>query len=92
MKLQAWLLYLAGARGKFYLLLSCTNVCVQYLKYNNNIDKSSLSKKYFKFIKLFSNPGGGKDRVELFIERARKNIVAARDSLATVINILDLKS
>ncbi|MGK3740151.1 MAG: hypothetical protein ACI90V_006999 [Bacillariaceae sp.] len=39
-----------------------------------------------------SNPGGGKDRVELFIERSRKNIVAARNSLATVIDILDLKS
>ena len=48
MKLQAWLLYLAGARGKFYLLLSSTNVCIQYLKYdNNNIDKSSLFQKIF---------------------------------------------
>lgn len=38
-----------------------------------------------------SNPGGGKDRVELFIERSRLNIVAARNSLATIIDILDLK-
>lgn len=38
-----------------------------------------------------ANPGGGKDRVELFIERARKNVVAAYESLGTVIKILDLK-
>jgi hypothetical protein len=37
-----------------------------------------------------ANPGGGKDRVELFIERARKNVIVARDSLATVIEILGL--
>lgn len=34
--------------------------------------------------------GGGKDRVELFIERARKNVVASRNSLKTVIDILNL--
>lgn len=37
-----------------------------------------------------ANPGGGKDRVELFIERAKKNVVASRNSLKTVIDILDL--
>jgi len=34
--------------------------------------------------------GGGKDRVELFIERARKNVIDSRDSLATVIEILGI--
>lgn len=38
-----------------------------------------------------ANPGGGKDRVEYFIERAKKNVVDARDSLAKVIGILQLK-
>ena len=38
-----------------------------------------------------ANPGGGKDRVELFIERAKKNVVTSRDCLATVMNILDIK-
>lgn len=38
-----------------------------------------------------ANPGGGKDRVELFIERARKNVSDARDSLATVVDILQIK-
>jgi hypothetical protein len=38
-----------------------------------------------------SNPGGGKDRVDLFIERSRNNVIVARDSLETVIKILDLK-
>mmetsp|Transcript_15654 Transcript_15654/g.28465 ORF Transcript_15654/g.28465 Transcript_15654/m.28465 type:complete len:266 (-) Transcript_15654:2378-3175(-) len=38
-----------------------------------------------------SNPGGGKDRVALFIERSRKDVVECRDSLATIIRILDLK-
>lgn len=38
-----------------------------------------------------ANPGGGKDRVELFIERAKKNVIDARDSLSTVIDICELK-
>jgi hypothetical protein len=38
-----------------------------------------------------SNPGGGKDRVKLFIERSKTMVVQSRDSLATVIDILDLK-
>jgi hypothetical protein len=37
-----------------------------------------------------ANPGGGKDRVELFIERAKNNVIQARDSLATIVNILDI--
>lgn len=38
-----------------------------------------------------ANPGGGKDRVELFIERARKNVIVSKESLETVIRILDIK-
>lgn len=38
-----------------------------------------------------ANPGGGKDRVELFIERAKKNVIVSKESLATVIEILGLK-
>jgi hypothetical protein len=38
-----------------------------------------------------ANPGGGKDRVQLFIERARKNVIDSRDSLAVVIDILGLQ-
>mmetsp|Transcript_8159 Transcript_8159/g.17594 ORF Transcript_8159/g.17594 Transcript_8159/m.17594 type:complete len:234 (-) Transcript_8159:2399-3100(-) len=37
-----------------------------------------------------ANPGGGKDRVELFIERAKKNVINSRNSLKTVIDILEL--
>jgi len=37
-----------------------------------------------------SNPGGGKDRVELFIERAKKNVEASRNSLKIIIDILEL--
>ena len=37
-----------------------------------------------------ANPGGGKDRVEYFIERAKKNVSDARDSLKAVIDILKL--
>lgn len=37
-----------------------------------------------------ANPGGGKDRVELFLERAKKNVIDARDSLATVIDIIKI--
>ena len=38
-----------------------------------------------------ANPGGGKDRVQLFIERARNNVVQARDSLSTMVDIFELK-
>ena len=38
-----------------------------------------------------ANPGGGKDRVQLFIERAKNNVIVSRDSLKTVIDILELK-
>mmetsp|Transcript_39534 Transcript_39534/g.114441 ORF Transcript_39534/g.114441 Transcript_39534/m.114441 type:complete len:209 (+) Transcript_39534:76-702(+) len=38
-----------------------------------------------------ANPGGGKDRVEVFIERAKKNVIVSKESLATVIEILGLK-
>jgi hypothetical protein len=37
-----------------------------------------------------ANPGGGKDRVELFIERARKSVTDARDSLVTIVEILEI--
>jgi|EP00970_Alexandrium_tamarense_P020445 hypothetical protein len=37
-----------------------------------------------------ANPGGGKDRVRLFIERAKKNVIVSRDSLKTVMDILEL--
>jgi hypothetical protein len=35
-----------------------------------------------------ANPGGGKDRVALYIERSRKNVIDAREALRTVIAIL----
>ena len=38
-----------------------------------------------------ANPGGGKDRVDLFIERSKKQIATAKDSLGTVIKILGLQ-
>lgn len=38
-----------------------------------------------------ANPGGGKDRVRQFIERSRNNVVASRDSLKAVLDILNLK-
>jgi len=37
-----------------------------------------------------ANPGGGKDVVEAYIERAKSNVTAARDALATCVRILDL--
>jgi len=38
----------------------------------------------------YLHSGGGKDRVEFYIERSKDNIIAARDSLATIMKILDL--
>eukprot|EP00980_Cylindrotheca_fusiformis_P006691 scaffold1398_cov116-Cylindrotheca_fusiformis.AAC.8 len=39
-----------------------------------------------------ANPGGGKDRVKLFIERSKNNVIKSRDSLKTVIDILKLEA
>ena len=38
-----------------------------------------------------ANPGGGKDRVEYFIERSKNNVKESRDELAKAVKILDLK-
>jgi len=38
-----------------------------------------------------ANPGGGQDRIELFIERSKQYVIATRDGLGTIIKILDLK-
>ena len=38
-----------------------------------------------------ANPGGGKDRVEMFIERSRKQVETAKDSLGTAIKLLGLE-
>ena len=38
-----------------------------------------------------ANPGGGKDRVELFIERARQDVVSAQKNLGIMADVLDLK-
>jgi hypothetical protein len=38
-----------------------------------------------------SNPGGGKDRIDLFIERSRKQVESAKDNLGTAIKILGLQ-
>ncbi len=38
-----------------------------------------------------ANPGGGKDRIDLFIERSRNYVKVTRDGLGTIIKILDLK-
>jgi len=37
-----------------------------------------------------ANPGGGKDRIEIYIERSKKDVIACHKSLATAIRILDL--
>jgi hypothetical protein len=38
-----------------------------------------------------ANPGGGKDRVELFIERARNDVLTAQKNLGVMVDVLDLK-
>ena len=38
-----------------------------------------------------ANPGGGKDRIELFIERSKRYVITTRDGLGTVMKILDIK-
>lgn len=38
-----------------------------------------------------ANPGGGKDRIDLFIERSKLFVTATRDGLGAVIKILDLQ-
>ena len=37
-----------------------------------------------------ANPGGGKDRVIAFLERSKNDVIACRNALGTVIQILDI--
>ena len=37
-----------------------------------------------------TNPSGGKDRIEIFIEQTKKDVIDTRSSLATVICISNL--
>ena len=37
-----------------------------------------------------ANPGGGKDRVAMFIERSKKDVIEAKDALTTVKRILNI--
>lgn len=39
-----------------------------------------------------ANPGGGKDRIEFFIERSKKQVETARDSLGIVMKLLKIES
>lgn len=39
-----------------------------------------------------ANPGGGKDRIEFFIERSKKQVETARDSLGVVMKLLNIES
>lgn len=39
-----------------------------------------------------ANPGGGKDTIDRYIEKAKKNLVIAKNSLGAIIKILDLQS
>ncbi|GMH60706.1 hypothetical protein TrVE_jg11165 [Triparma verrucosa] len=38
-----------------------------------------------------SNPGGGKDRIELFIERSKKDVINCQANLKVIAEILDIK-
>jgi hypothetical protein len=39
-----------------------------------------------------ANPGGGKDRIEFFIERSKRQVETARDSLGVVLKLLNIES
>jgi hypothetical protein len=38
-----------------------------------------------------ANPGGGKDRIDYFIERAKRDVTEARDALGTIVSILQIE-
>lgn len=38
-----------------------------------------------------ANPGGGKDRIEMFIERSKNNLIESRDSLKEILRILNVE-
>ncbi len=38
-----------------------------------------------------ANPGGGKDRIDLFIERSKMFVTTTKEGLGTIIKILNLK-
>lgn len=38
-----------------------------------------------------ANPGGGKDNIDRYIEKSKKNLIVAKNSLEKIVDLLDLK-
>lgn len=64
-----------------------------YLEAMENLLQNAEEASSMAFVSSWgeANPGGGKDRVQLFIERAKNNVIVSKKSLETVIEILGIK-
>ncbi len=69
------------------------DVEIDYMEAMETFNEKSEEASNIAFVSSWgeANPGGGKDRVELFIERSRTLVVKSRDSLGTCIDLLGLK-
>lgn len=67
---------------------------VDYLEATENLLQNAEEANSMAFISSWgeANPGGGKDRVILFIERAKNNVIVSKQSLETVMDILGIKA
>ncbi len=69
------------------------DVEIDYMEAMETFNEKSEEASNIAFVSSWgeANPGGGKDRVELFIERSKKLVMTSRDSLGTCIDLLGLK-
>lgn len=74
-------------------LVAGTDAEIDYMEAMDFINQAVEDGNGIAFVSSWgeANPGGGKDRIDLFIERSRLFVKATRDGLGAVINILDLK-
>ena len=67
---------------------------IDYFEATENLLQNAEEANSMAFVSSWgeANPGGGKDRVEIFIERAKKNVIVSKQSLETVMDILNIKA
>lgn len=67
---------------------------IDYIEATENLLQNAEEANSMAFVSSWgeANPGGGKDRVAIFIERSKNNVIVSKKSLETVMDILGIKA
>ena len=74
-------------------LVSGTDDEIDYIEVMDAINQAVEDGNGIAFVSSWgeANPGGGKDRIDIFIERSKRYVETTRDGLGIIIKMLDLK-